>query len=124
MALPITDCDELQSKMSDAVANEIGQVDELLKEVRQPNVRKLGYRPCKTIAPMATDGGENRLAFEPLDLEIIRVVPRIDLPVSETSDFCLRRWVIPRAERDKRNEAFARDKIMECLLNGGPGSSW
>jgi len=46
------------------------------------------------------------------------------LPVSEIADFCLHRWVIPRAARDKRYKRFARYKIMECLLNGGPGSTW
>jgi hypothetical protein len=46
------------------------------------------------------------------------------LPASEISDFCLRRWVIPRADRDDRYRKFARGGIMECLLNGGPGSSW
>ena len=42
--------------------------------MRKLRVRKLDYRPCKTIAPLATDGAENRLTFEPLNLEIIRVV--------------------------------------------------
>lgn len=74
MALQIMNYQELQSDMSQAVAKEIKQVEELRREVRALNVRKLGYRPCKTIAPIATDGGENRLTFEPLNLEIIRVV--------------------------------------------------
>jgi len=46
------------------------------------------------------------------------------LPVSEIADFCLRRWIIPRAVRDKRYKRFARYRIMECLLNGGPESAW
>ena len=46
------------------------------------------------------------------------------LPVSEIADFCLRRWIIPRAARDKRYKRFARYRIMECLLNGGPESAW
>jgi len=74
MSLPLMDYNELRQKMADAVSKEIGQVEELRKEVRKLSVRKLGYRPCKTIAPIATDGGENRLTFEPLNLEIIRVV--------------------------------------------------
>ena len=65
---------DLKTKMAEAVEKETIQVDELRREVRGLTVRKLDYRPCKTIAPLATDGGENRLTFEPLNLEIIRVV--------------------------------------------------
>jgi len=46
------------------------------------------------------------------------------LPLSEIADFCLDRWVLPRAERDKRYKSFARSRIMECLQNGGPGPAW
>lgn len=46
------------------------------------------------------------------------------LPASEIIEFCLNRWIVPRASRDKRYKSFARCRILECLLNGGPGSSW
>ncbi len=46
------------------------------------------------------------------------------LPASEIADFCLRRWIVPRAARDKRYKRVTRCKIMDCLLNGGPGSAW
>jgi hypothetical protein len=46
------------------------------------------------------------------------------LPASEISNFCLRRWIVPRATWDKRYRRFARKRIMDCLLNGGPGSAW
>jgi hypothetical protein len=46
------------------------------------------------------------------------------LPVSDIATFCLNRWVVPRASRDKRYKRFARRRIMDCLLNGGPGPSW
>ena len=74
MALAEISYDELRAKMAEAVEKETAQVDELRREVRRLTVRKLDHRPCKTIAPLATDGGENRLTFEPLNLEIIRVV--------------------------------------------------
>ena len=74
MALAETSYSEMKDKMASAVEKEARQVEELRHEVRNLAVRKLGYRPCKTIAPLATDGGENRLTFEPLNLEIIRVV--------------------------------------------------
>jgi len=46
------------------------------------------------------------------------------LSAAEIMEFCLNRWIVPRASRDKRYKRFARCRIMECLLNGGPGSSW
>ena len=74
MALTDLNYGELNVKMTEAVEKEVAQVEELRKEVRRLTIRKLDHRPCKTIAPLATDGGENRLTFEPLNLEIIRVV--------------------------------------------------
>ena len=74
MALAEIAYEDLRVKMADAVQKEAAQIEELRREVRRLTVRKLDYRPCKTIAPLATDGGENRLTFEPLNLEIIRVV--------------------------------------------------
>jgi hypothetical protein len=46
------------------------------------------------------------------------------LSAPEIMEFCLDRWILPRASRDKRYKSFARCRIMECLLNGGPGPSW
>ena len=74
MALEEVAYDDLKARMDEAVQKEAAQVDELRREVRRLTVKKLNFRPCKTIAPLATDGGENRLTFEPLNLEIIRVV--------------------------------------------------
>ncbi len=45
-------------------------------------------------------------------------------PFSEITEYCLHRWIIPRADRNKRYKSFARCRIMECLQNGGPGSGW
>jgi hypothetical protein len=74
MALAETNYNDVKEQMATAVEKEARQVEELRHEVRKLAVKKLGYRPCKTIATLATDGGENRLTFEPLNLEIIRVV--------------------------------------------------
>lgn len=38
------------------------------------DVREIGYRRCYAISPVATDGGDNRLSFDPVNLEIVRVV--------------------------------------------------
>jgi hypothetical protein len=46
------------------------------------------------------------------------------LSASELAKFCLGRWIAPRAARDKRYKRFARRRIIDCLLNGGPTSGW
>jgi len=96
MTLANIDFGELNSKVGNAVEHELPLINELRKEVRQLKVKKLGERPCRSIAPVATDGGENRLSFEPLNLEIIRVVDSngTDLvqeviPLSQESDVFL-----------------------------------
>jgi hypothetical protein len=45
------------------------------------------------------------------------------LSAAEIVEFCLNRWVLPRASRDKRYKRFARCRIMEYLLKNGLGSS-
>ena len=42
--------------MAKAVEQEASQVEELRREARTLTVRKLDYGPCKTVAPLATDG--------------------------------------------------------------------
>jgi len=46
------------------------------------------------------------------------------LPASEIMEFCLKRWLVPRASRDKRYKRFARCRIMESLNNCGVGATW
>ena len=53
-----------------------------------------------------------------------RNVRSTTLPLADIVGFCLQRWVLPRADRDKRYKRFARKRIVECLHNGGPGPAW
>lgn len=46
------------------------------------------------------------------------------LPASEIMKYCLKRWIIPRASRDKRYMTFEQSRIMEHLLNGGVSTTW
>jgi len=45
-------------------------------------------------------------------------------PASDITAYCLQRWIIPRADRDKRYKRFARRRVLDALLNGGPGPNW
>jgi hypothetical protein len=46
------------------------------------------------------------------------------LPASKISEYCLRRWIIPRSHRDKRFKDFTSSSIIYYLQNGGPPSAW
>ena len=45
-------------------------------------------------------------------------------PASEISDFCLTRWMVPRASRDDRYKSFDPGSIMQSLLAGESGVQW
>ena len=109
MALAEVNYDDLKARMAVAVEQEASQVEELRREARTLTVRKLVYRPCKTVAPLATDGGENRLSFEPLNLEIIRVVD------SEGKE--LIQEIVPISEDDSMfREMTERHEVMRRFL--------
>ena len=109
MALAEVNYDDLKARMGTAVEQEASQVEDLRREARTLTVRKLDHRPCKTVAPLATDGGENRLSFEPLNLEIIRVVD------SEGTD--LIQEIVPISEDDSMfREMTERHGVMRRFL--------
>jgi len=72
--LAAQDLSEIQKKLEKALSMEKGNLDRLREKVRQLQVMELGYRQCYAVAPVATDGGENNLSLEPMNVEIIRVV--------------------------------------------------
>ncbi len=65
---------QVRDQMRIAVERELPLLQELRGQVRALKVQALGYRQCHAIAPVATDGGENRLTFDPINIEILRVV--------------------------------------------------
>lgn len=64
---------EVQEKLKNAILAEMPNLDRLREKVRTLSVVELGYRDCYALAPVATDGGENNLSLEPLNIEIIRI---------------------------------------------------
>ena len=83
-----------KEEMKKAVDTEFPKLQSLRKLTKKLDIQELGYRNCYSLAPVATDGGENNLTFEPLNLEIIRVVDsegreRIQkiIPVTTDPDF-------------------------------------
>jgi len=63
-----------KEEIKKAVDIEFPKLQGLRTLTKKLNINELGYRDCYSLAPVATDGGENNLTFEPLNLEIIRVV--------------------------------------------------
>ena len=46
------------------------------------------------------------------------------LPASRIVQYCLKRWILPRASRDERYRTFDRSNLIDHLLNGGFGATW
>jgi hypothetical protein len=72
--LPNLDIQDIRSNLHEALEVEKENLDKLRKRVRELQVIELGYRQCYAVAPVATDGGQNRLSLEPMNVEIVRVV--------------------------------------------------
>jgi len=68
------DLQEVEENLKEALVVEKVNLDRLREKVRQLQVVELGYRQCYAVAPVATDGGENNLSLEPMNVEIVRVV--------------------------------------------------
>src|SRR5438552_17396786 len=74
LALETLDLKQVREQLQRALEVERPLLAALRGQVRGFGIHEIGYRQCYAISPVATDGGENRLTFEPLNLEIIRVV--------------------------------------------------
>ena len=65
---------DLRKAVEVATSQELKGIEDLRVRIRRDfKATRLGFRRVRTIAPVATDGGENRLTFEPLRIDIIRV---------------------------------------------------
>jgi hypothetical protein len=73
MSLASFDLNNAAQELREAAQVELPKVEILRNKVRALTVQELGYRQCLAVAPVATDGGENRLSFDPLNVEILRV---------------------------------------------------
>jgi len=74
MSLASLDLEAAEKELREAAGVEFPKVESLRQRLRPLQVTQLGYRQCLAVAPVATDGGENRLSFDPLNVEIIRIV--------------------------------------------------
>jgi hypothetical protein len=74
MSLETLDLERAKKEILDATRAELPKVDRLRKLVQKLTISELNYRQCHAIAPVATDGGNNSLTFQPINIEIIRVV--------------------------------------------------
>jgi hypothetical protein len=72
--LATQDLQKVQEALKEALEKEKVNLDRLREKVRELQVVELGYRQCYAVAPVATDGGENNLSLEPMNVEIVRVV--------------------------------------------------
>jgi hypothetical protein len=74
MSLESIDLEAVKKEIEEATKLELPKVGKLREKARALKLVELNYRQCHAIAPVATDGGDNRITFQPLNIEIIRVV--------------------------------------------------
>lgn len=74
MPLETLDLVQMRNELHRAMEKEVPLLHQIRADVRRLALIRLGYRQCYAIAPVATDGGENRFTFDPINLEVIRVV--------------------------------------------------
>jgi len=74
LATTDSELQQVNGDLRKALEIEKENLDRLRNKVRQLQVIELGYRQCYAVAPVATDGGENNLSLEPINVEIVRVV--------------------------------------------------
>jgi hypothetical protein len=86
--------DELSSEIQRSIEGERALLEELLTDVRQlkANTRRIQSRSATAISLVGTDGGNNRVSFDPFLIQIIRVVDSSDNEycletISVTADF-------------------------------------
>lgn len=73
MSLANFDIEKASGELKEAARIELPKIEKLRSLLRGLKVTELGYRQCLAVAPVATDGGENRITFDPLNVEILRV---------------------------------------------------
>lgn len=74
MSLESLDLEDVKKQIKEATILELPKIEKLRKKAQNLKISELNYRQCHAIAPVATDGGDNRITFQPLNIEIIRVV--------------------------------------------------
>jgi hypothetical protein len=94
MGLESIDFSKLREAVRIAVKAEALNVDKIRQKVQDFEVIPLESRQCHSVAPVAMDGGENQISFDPVHIEILRVVDSNDndhlleiIPLSESIDY-------------------------------------
>ncbi|MBE0447582.1 MAG: hypothetical protein IBX64_05720 [Actinobacteria bacterium] len=74
LSLSSLDTSKAREKIASAIGQQMPVVGELRTLTKSLKVLELNSRQCLTVTPVASDGGANKIIFEPLNLEILRVV--------------------------------------------------
>jgi hypothetical protein len=120
--------DELKRQLGGAIAGDRRVLDELREEVRplKGQTRKIQPRSTTAISLVGTDGGNNRIEFDPFMVQLVRVVD------SSNNEYCLEA-VTPTTDRSAVNARHfnadgspktALGQMMAKLLPRGQQTLW
>lgn len=110
---------DLNRELRDRMQADRAVLDQLRAEIRplRQNTRRIQPRSTTAISLVATDGGNNRIEFDPYSVQVVRVVD------SSANEYCLE-VVTPTTDVNALSQRqFARDgtpltalaKMMACL---------
>ncbi len=130
MGLESVDFSKLREAVQIAVKAEALNVDKIRQKVQDFEVIPLEPRQCHSVAPVAMDGGENQISFDPVHIEILRVVDSNDndhlleiIPLSESIDYIERRFnEVPILKRLLERLGVNYEKLSYFLPAAGGGT--
>ena len=96
--------DKLRSQLESSIAGDRQVLDELCEEVRplKSQTRRIQPRSTTAISLVGTDGGNNRIEFDPFMVQLVRVVD------SSNNEYCLEA-VTPTTDRRLVNKRHISD---------------
>lgn len=131
MGLENIDFSELREAVKSAVGIEAPNVEKIRQKVQDFEVIPLEPRQCHSVAPVAMDGGENRISFDPVHIEILRVVDSEDevhvqeiIPLSEGIGYIEKRFnEVPVLKRLQERLGLKYGKELSYLLPAEGGGT-
>lgn len=102
----------LKTEIADRIRDDAGILEQLRREIRilRGNVRRIQPRTATSISLVGTDGGNNRIQYDPFLVQLIRVVD------SSNNEYCLEAITPTTKIDDLHNRQFNEDGTPNTAL--------